>query len=96
MSPGTSIPFSRLIETQQDLAVVLFPEGVPVLAEMIPFEQAKIRLMEAVRTEYLDDYRTRYLFKLVPEPIQIEEGAVEAMVKRHFGENLEELPDFLR
>ena len=67
-----------------------------IAPEMIPFEQAKIRLMEAVRTEYLDDYRTRYLFKLVPEPIQIEEGAVEAMVKRHFGENLEGLPDFLR
>ncbi len=58
----------------------------------LAFEEVKAGLMEQQRTQYLSDYRSRYVRKLVSEPIVLPDGAVETMVKRHFGENLELAP----
>ncbi len=57
-----------------------------------PFEEVKAGLMEQQRNQYLSDYRSRYVRQLVSEPIVLPDGAVEVMVKRHFGENLELAP----
>jgi peptidyl-prolyl cis-trans isomerase C len=59
-----------------------------------PFEEVEQELLEAARTKHLEDYRSRYLQELLSEPIAVERGAVEAMVKRYFGENLELAPEF--
>ena len=58
------------------------------------FEEVKAPLTAQVRDEHVQTYRTNYLKRLAEVPIEFEEGAVEAMVKRHFGENLERAPDF--
>ena len=58
----------------------------------IPFEAAKEKAMEQARERHREEHRSRYLRKLLTDPIELPEGAVEAMVKRHFGENLELSP----
>ncbi|MGD2129424.1 MAG: peptidyl-prolyl cis-trans isomerase [Lysobacterales bacterium] len=63
-------------------------------AELQPFEMVKKRTEELARKKYLADYRKRYVGKLLENPIEVKEGAVEAMVKRYFGENLERAPKF--
>jgi hypothetical protein len=40
------------------------------------------------------DYRSRYLRNLLSGPIELPDGAVDAMARRHFGEDLELMPDF--
>lgn len=58
----------------------------------LEFEAVKARLVKQERERYLDDYRTRYIRKLTQDPIELPDGAVEAMLKRYFGENLELAP----
>lgn len=59
-----------------------------------PVEFAAVReqLIEQEKKRHLADYRERYLLKLVQDPIEIPEGAVETMLKRYFGEDLELAP----
>lgn len=86
---------SELVETSYGFHILRLNKKIP--PEKVPFDSVKQQITSAVRKEYLEDYQSRYIFKLVrQQPIQIEEGAVEAMVKRHFGENLEKLPDHLK
>ena len=61
--------------------------------EIPPFEEVRDQAIEQVRYEYLEGYRQRYLQSLLQEPIVIPDGAVEIMAKRHFGEDLEGVPD---
>jgi len=57
-----------------------------------PFEDIKAKAMEQARQAYLAEYRSRYLRKLLSEPIEIPEQAVAAMARRYYGENLERAP----
>jgi peptidyl-prolyl cis-trans isomerase C len=59
----------------------------------VPFEQVKAQLMQEAREGHLSEYRKNYILNLSAEPIEIPEGAVETMLMRHFGENLELAPD---
>ena len=63
-------------------------------SEPIPFEEVRDQLVEQSKKNYLAEYRERYIIEVTSEPIDIQEGAVEAMVKRYFGENLELAPDY--
>lgn len=85
---------SELVETSYGFHILRLNKRIP--PETVPFDSVKQQIASAAKKEYLEDYQTRYIFKLVTEPLQIDEGAVEAMVKRHFGENLEKLPDYLQ
>lgn len=60
----------------------------------VPFEKVKPTLMAEVATEHADNIKRSYLMKLSEQPIELPDGAVEKMVKRHFGENLEKAPPF--
>jgi peptidyl-prolyl cis-trans isomerase C len=60
----------------------------------VPFEAVKDQLMAQEKKEYLLEYRNRYIERTASQPIEIEEGAVEVMAKRYFGENLELAPTF--
>jgi parvulin-like peptidyl-prolyl isomerase len=62
--------------------------------EILPFETVREDAIEQARTRHLKQYRENYLRKLLSEPIKLEDGAIEAMVKRYFGENLELAPVF--
>lgn len=59
-----------------------------------PWDKVKDDAVEAARKKHIGNYRTRYVQKLLAEPIVIPEGAVEVMARRHFGENLEHAPVF--
>ncbi|MBT8052616.1 MAG: peptidylprolyl isomerase [Gammaproteobacteria bacterium] len=60
----------------------------------IPFEQIKEQASEMAKEQYLSEYRARYIKQQIAEPIELADGAAEAMVKRYFGEELELIPEF--
>ena len=60
----------------------------------IPYEQVEEQLVEQARKRYLAEYRSRYIKDLLADPIELPEGAVEAMARRWFGDNFELAPDY--
>ncbi|MCH7507218.1 MAG: hypothetical protein IID60_07950, partial [Proteobacteria bacterium] len=60
----------------------------------VPFEEVKAQAMTQAREKHVEAYRSRYLKKLLVDPIELPPGAVEAMAKRYFGEDLELAPVF--
>jgi len=63
-------------------------------AQLQPFEMVKRQTEEMAKKKYLADYRKRYLGQLFDHPIEVSQGAVEAMAKRYFGDNLERAPKY--
>lgn len=63
-------------------------------SEPLPFEAVKSQLVQQQRQEYLAEYRKRYIIDQTDETIDVREEAVEAMLKRYFGEDLENAPVF--
>lgn len=59
-----------------------------------PYEQVKGLLVQQAIDQHKQKVQRNYLMKLSEEPIELPDGAVEKMVKRHFGENLEKAPGF--
>jgi len=59
----------------------------------LSFEDVKPQLVEQMRREHLSNYRRNYILSVSSDDIALEDGAVETMLKRHFGENLELAPD---
>jgi peptidyl-prolyl cis-trans isomerase C len=60
----------------------------------LPFDVVKEQLVENVREKHQADYRQRYIVETTTGTIEIPEGAVETMLKRYFGEDLELAPTF--
>jgi peptidyl-prolyl cis-trans isomerase C len=88
-SPGE---ISQAIETAYGFHIIRLNRRLP--GAVPPFEEIKAIAMEQAREKYLDDYRTRYLRKLLSQPMILPDGATEEMAKRYFGEDLELAPDF--
>jgi peptidyl-prolyl cis-trans isomerase C len=63
-------------------------------AEPLPYDMVKEQLVEQQRQAYLAEYRKRYIIDQTDETIDVREDAVEAMLKRYFGEDLENAPVF--
>lgn len=80
------------VETAYGFHIIRLNQKLPGIIP--PFEDVKAVAMQKAREKYLEDYRTRYLRQLLSKPIVLPEGAVEAMAKRYFGENLELAPQF--
>ena len=59
-----------------------------------PYETVKDDAVEKAKERHLAQVRSTYMRKVLSEPIELPEGAVETMVKRYFGENLELAPEF--
>ncbi len=83
---------SEPVETPYGYHIIRLNEKFP--SRPIPFEEVKAEAMAQAREQHLEEYRSRYLRKLLTDPIELPEGAVEAMAKRYFGENLELSPVF--
>ena len=60
----------------------------------IPYSNVKANTMAQVWEKHLEENRARYLRALLDHEIEIKDGAVEAMAKRHFGDDLELAPAF--
>ncbi len=80
------------VETTYGFHIIRLNRKMPGVVP--PFEDIKAQAMEQVRNTYLDEYRTRYLRKLMKDPVVLPDGAVETMAKRYFGEDLELAPIF--
>ena len=65
-------------------------------SQPLPFEQVKNTLVQKAYEDHMETYRRNYILRVSDMPIELEEGAVETMVKRHFGENLELAPDYYK
>jgi peptidyl-prolyl cis-trans isomerase C len=63
-------------------------------ATIAPFESVKAQAMLAIQKKHKEDYRVRYVKGLIEEPIDVKEGAIDALMKRYYGENLELMPNF--
>jgi len=63
-------------------------------AVLPPYEEVREEAIEKMKTEYKADYRANYLQALLLAPVQFPPGAVEVMVRRYFGEDLEQAPIF--
>lgn len=61
-------------------------------ASPLPFEDVKAEAMTQARERHLEAYRSRYLKKLLVAPIEFPDGALEAMARRYFGDDLELAP----
>lgn len=59
---------------------------------VLPFEQVKDQAIEKAEAEHRAQYRSNYLRKLLIDPIELPDGAVETMAKRWFGDDLELAP----
>jgi parvulin-like peptidyl-prolyl isomerase len=80
------------VETQYGFHIIRLNRRLPGVVP--PFEQIKAQAVEHTRENYLKEYRRNYLRKLLSVPIEYPDGAIEDMVKRYFGENLELAPEF--
>ena len=79
------------VKTSYGYHIIRLNRRIP--AEPVPFEQVRDQLMAQAEQRHLAEYRKRYIRGLTDDPIEHPEGAVEAMAKRYFGENLELAPD---
>ena len=61
---------------------------------LMPYERVRTSLEQRIWKEQIEIYRRNYILRISDGPIELEEGAVEKMVKRHFGENLELAPGY--
>ena len=80
------------VKTDYGYHLIRLNEKIP--PSTIPFEQIEERAVAEMKKLHLDQYRNTYILDLTAKPISIPEGAVETMLKRHFGENLELSPDY--
>jgi parvulin-like peptidyl-prolyl isomerase len=64
-------------------------------SQPIRFEEIKTNLIAEQKGLHRERVRIDYLRKLTGVPVEIPEGAIESMLKRYFGENLENAPDYL-
>jgi peptidyl-prolyl cis-trans isomerase C len=85
---------SQPVETHYGYHIIRLNQKYP--ESVAPFEEIKAQAMEQARERYLADYRSRKLKQLLADPIELPEGAVDEMVRRYFGENLELAPDFMQ
>lgn len=83
---------SQPIQTDYGYHIIRLNRKMP--PQLRPFEDVREAAVTQAREAHLAQYRKNYLLQQLDAPIEIPEGAVEAMVKRYFGDNLELAPGF--
>lgn len=83
---------SEPVETGYGYHIIRLDQSYP--PALMPFEDVKARAIEQAKVKYQAEYRIRYLKELSSSPIELPDGAVESMAKRHFGDDFELAPDF--
>jgi peptidyl-prolyl cis-trans isomerase C len=59
-----------------------------------PFEDVRDEAIADMETSHKNVYRERYIKGVLEEGIVLPDGSVEVMLKRYFGENLEDAPQY--
>lgn len=62
--------------------------------KVLDFDLVKEQAMQQAEARHRAQYRSNYLRRLLSNPIEIPDGAVESMARRWFGEDLELAPRF--
>jgi len=93
-SMNTPGELSEPVETTYGYHIIRLNQAYP--AGVAPFENVKANAIKQAREQYLSQYRIKYLKQLSSAPIELPDGAVEAMARRYFGDDLELSPDFLK
>lgn len=83
---------SMPVKTSYGFHIIRLNRKTP--STLMPFSQVEEPLIKQAEKKYISDYRLKYIVGLSSDPIEIPEGAVESMLKRYFGENLENAPRF--
>ena len=60
--------------------------------ELPEYEAVKAEAVARAERKYREDYLSRYLRQVLDQPVVVHEEAVEAMARRHFGDDLEKAP----
>ena len=63
-------------------------------AEVPQYDEIRDEAVWRVKRKHVEGFRTRYLQKLMLDPVVFPKGSVEVMARRHFGDNLEKAPIF--
>ena len=85
---------SEPVETSYGYHLIKLNKAMP--PETVPFEQIREQAIKLAKEQYLAQYRVRYIQKQIEAPIVLSEDAIETMVKRYFGDELELAPEFLK
>ena len=93
-SMNTPGELSEPVKTTYGYHIIRLNQAYP--AGVAPFENVKANGIKQAREQYLSRYRINYLQQLSSAPIKLPDGAVEAMARRYFGDDLELSPDFLK
>jgi peptidyl-prolyl cis-trans isomerase C len=83
---------SEPVNTSYGYHIIRLNKAYPTSVK--PFEEVREAAVKQAKQNYLSEYRVLYLRKLLSGPIELPEGAVDAMARRYFGEDLESMPDF--
>lgn len=83
---------SEPVQTDYGYHLIRLNRKIP--PQLRPFEAVRATMMEKARETHLAQYRRTYMLQHLSDPIEIPEGAVEAMARRYFGENFERAPTF--
>ena len=83
---------SDLVKTQFGYHIIRLDGHVE--PQLLPFEAVKPALIQAEKTRHRDRVRNEFVSQLLDNPLEIPDGAIEVMVKRHLGENFERAPDY--
>lgn len=91
-SLATEGEISQPVQTDYGFHLIRLNRKIPSMLR--PFEAVRETMIQTARETHLAQYRKTYMLKHLADPIEIPEGAVEAMAKRYFGENLERAPGY--
>jgi peptidyl-prolyl cis-trans isomerase C len=91
-SLATEGEISQPVQTDYGYHIIRLNRKIP--PKVRPFEVVREEAVEQARKAHLEQYRKNYMLKHLSGTIEIPPGAVEAMAKRYFGENLELAPKF--
>ena len=83
---------SEPVKTNYGYHVIRMDANTPSAPQT--FEQAKPMIVEQQKARHRDRVEYEFISQFASVPLEVPEGAVETMLKRYFGENLERAPDF--
>jgi peptidyl-prolyl cis-trans isomerase C len=84
--------FSGLVETQFGFHIIRLDGKHP--ARQLSFEEVRGELVSIQKAGYQDEVRKRVMTEAISQPLVVPQEAVEKMLKRYFGEELENAPSY--
>ena len=81
---------SEPIKTAYGYHIIRVNRVIP--AQLVPYDSIKQQLMTRAKEKHLAEVRVRYIKKQIEDPIELSEGAGDALIKHYFGDDMELAP----